>query len=170
MPREGNIIYENGDYHVTLETTGKSESYIVWKNAGTHSVKVATIGAGLTNAFERAKKTIQDKIDEAKMSEEDLFRSYGPGKYDTYATAHLHELSMDGSDEECGDVSSTGWYGLLRGPFQHPQLKKYAGAIIEENDQGFVNSQLFTSKRALDKKWKAICKDVESSEGGEFDD
>src|SRR5215831_7100505 len=95
----------------------------------------------------------------------DLFRSYGPGKYDTYATAHLHELSMDGADEECGDVSTTGWYGLLRGPFEHEQLKKYAGAIVEENDQGFVNSQLFTSKKALEKKWKSICKDVEASEG-----
>lgn len=91
---------------------------------------------------------------------EDLFRSYGPGKYDNYATAHLHELSMDGADDECGDANTTGWYGLLKGPFEHPQLKKYKGAIVEENSDGFVSSALFTSKAALDKKWKKIYAEV----------
>lgn len=102
------------------------------------------------------------------MSKEDLFRSYGPGKFDNYATALIYDLSLDGGgSEECGEADTTNWYGLMRGPFDHPQLKKFAGAILETNSQGFTYSEFFTSKKALEKKWKQICKEVAALEDGE---
>jgi len=35
----------------------------------------------------------------------DLFRSYGPGKFNNYADAYAYDLYMDGGgDDEIGDV------------------------------------------------------------------
>lgn len=102
--------------------------------------------------------------------EPDLFRSYGPGKFSTYADAYIYELSMDGgADEEVGEAQYDSWYGLMRGPFDHPQLKKFAGAILFENSQGFVEATFYESKKKLESEWKRVSSEVESEmeEAGE---
>lgn len=88
-------------------------------------------------------------------------------KYDSKETEALWEISMNGfQDAEIGDAETTGWYALLKGPFEDPILKGYAGGIIETGSQGFVNGQLFKSKAALDIKWNKISRAVEKDMEG----
>jgi hypothetical protein len=49
------ILYANQRGYITLETTGKSTSYVVWLHGATAAVRSHTIGTGLSDAFERAK-------------------------------------------------------------------------------------------------------------------
>jgi hypothetical protein len=97
----------------------------------------------------------------------DLFRSYGPGKFDNYATAELYEEGE--FDEECGEADTTNWYGLVKGPFHHPQLRQYAGAILEENSQGFVYSEFYDTEEKLMQTWSRIEYDVGDQLGSEAD-
>jgi hypothetical protein len=91
----------------------------------------------------------------------DLFRSYGPGKFNNYADAYAYDLYMDGGgDDEIGDVEYTGYYVLIEGPFEHPELKKFAGAILVENNQGFVAVEFIRGKKKLASDWKRISREV----------
>jgi len=104
-------------------------------------------------------------MDGQKEYKQDLWRSYGPGKYGTYADAYVDEWVGNGfADEDIGDVETTNAYSLVRGPFLHPSLKGYEGAILEYTSQGFVNSEFFKTKTALDKKWAKVEKYVEEAE------
>lgn len=74
------------------------------------------------------------------------------------------------NDEECGEVDTTNWYGLMRGPFLHPQLAKFAGAILENDSHGFVGGVFYDTQKDLEKAWKRICDVVSEAEGeGEVD-
>jgi len=95
----------------------------------------------------------------------DLSKDYGPGKFDTYLGAYLWELSLDGGcDEETGDASTVGWYGLFRGNFEHPQLFDVAGAILYTNNDGFVDARTFQDKASLEKAWMRVLKETETDE------
>lgn len=96
----------------------------------------------------------------------DIFANIGPGKFDSAATKMMYELSLDGADDECGESGTTGWYGLVKGPFNHPQLRQYAGAILEEDSQGFVVSEFYISETGLMETWDKIVDEVSSAEGG----
>jgi hypothetical protein len=96
--------------------------------------------------------------------QEDLFRPYGPGKFDDYAGAYVYELSLDGADEEVGDAGNDTYYALVNGPFEHRQLTKYKGAILHESDQGFVTMELYASKKKLDSTWKKVVEEVDALE------
>lgn len=101
----------------------------------------------------------------------DLWDSYGPGKYDDWATAYLDEFVGNGmADEDIGDAQTTNAYSLVKAPFLHPSLAKKAGAILEYDSQGFVRSEFFTSTKALNKKWKEIEEFIEESLSGNEDD
>jgi hypothetical protein len=91
----------------------------------------------------------------------DLFRSYGPGKFNTYADAYIYDLSMDGADEEVGEAEHDNYHALIRGPFEHSQLREFAGAVIFVNSQGFVDVTFVEAKRELERDWKRIEKEVE---------
>ena len=86
----------------------------------------------------------------------DLSKSYGPGKFDTYKDAYLWALTLIGTDEETGDTDTTGWYGLLRGSFEHPDLVGVVGAIVTCDGNGFVRSTIYTTTEKLEADW-AIC-------------
>lgn len=90
-------------------------------------------------------------------------------KFDSPETEALYEVTLNGfQDDECGDVESTNWYGLVRGPFKEKLLKGHAGGIVEVDNLGFVYGRLFKTKKELDKKWKEISKGVASAfEGSE---
>lgn len=113
-------------------------------------------------------------------------RLYGrPGKYqgELHITQYMHDLTMDGADEEVGDVSESGvWYGLLRGKLDedvaraaHEKgerltsgekkfLKKQVGAIVSENVIGFVHVDYYTNKMKLERHWRGIEKEMEAWE------
>lgn len=109
-----------------------------------------------------------------------MLRKYPhPGKYEgeTMLTPYLHELSMAGCDDETGDVSEGGWYGLLRGPFrsegpfadvtptadltadERAYLSQLAGVILCEDENGFVSAILFDEYEAdkMAEEWDMIC-------------
>lgn len=100
-------------------------------------------------------------------------RGYGPGKYNTMLDGIVHGFLMEGwGDETTGDIESTGVYDKLRlGPEavkaalkEDPDLtgdeknllRTSYGAIVVENDQGFVGVSYYPSKKALDKAWAEI--------------
>lgn len=106
----------------------------------------------------------------------------GPGKFETSGTLGqlLYAVSLDGADEEAGDVSEYGrWYGLLKGPFTLRELKRdypaeyrqldrddiaalrgSVGAIVSENEQGFVDIVMYEAHGRLKKDWKAVERDT----------
>lgn len=54
------IIYQNSHGHVTIEQTGKSQSYVVWLNDGTSAIRKATFGTNVTDALNRAKGKLEE--------------------------------------------------------------------------------------------------------------
>jgi len=93
----------------------------------------------------------------------DLTRGYGPGKFGDYADSYLYQLSLDQGSGDALEKGDGTYVVLMRGPFEHPQLKKYKGAILYENDQGFVTADWFTSKKKLDSEWKRIGQEIEKA-------
>lgn len=106
----------------------------------------------------------------------------GPGKFEGEgaATEVLHHLSLDGGDEEYGDVSEDGAHWTkMKGPFLLEALEDddcvkileeraveddlfdlaaATGAILEENDHGFVTAEFFYDEkgREIDAEWDDI--------------
>lgn len=110
---------------------------------------------------------------------EDTIRSYGPGKFDTILDSYVYQLSLAGCDDEAGDVAGPGWYGLLRGfevdgafsdvsasaelnEAEKDVLRSSAGAIVAEDDLGFVSVEYFETREKLDAAWQAIEQEVSS--------
>lgn len=57
----------------------------------------------------------------------------------------LWVLSLDGCDEECGNVADDGWYGLL----VNTKIDGAEHVILFENGQGFVEYTVYdTAERA----------------------
>lgn len=52
-------IYQNSRGHITIEQTGKSQSYVVWLNSVCSAMRKATIGVNVLNAFDRAKGILE---------------------------------------------------------------------------------------------------------------
>ena len=114
-----------------------------------------------------------------------MIRSYGPGKFSTIVDGFVHALSLDGCDDECGDVETTNHYCTVRlgregtravmeearrrgGPLTLEEavfLRRQYGAILEENNQGFVTVSYFRTERALERKWAEIEAEVTAVEG-----
>ena len=116
-------------------------------------------------------------------------RSYGPGKYDTVMDSYVYELTMDGADEELGSVDELNHFALVKlgrdglkdiarvakeqgGHLtleEARRVRRSYGAIVETNDQGFVNIGYYSSKAKLDKEWKKIEKAYEEYDAGRDD-
>jgi hypothetical protein len=116
----------------------------------------------------------------ARKRKKNQVRPYGPGKFDTMLDAAVYQLSLDGADEEAGDVSEVGfWSGLMyNGEIMSQELEisketnttreeraylakeGQAGVILTENDQGFVNVSYFKNKKDLKDAWEAIVEDL----------
>lgn len=101
------------------------------------------------------------------------------GKFDNDLDAYIFGISLDGCDEECGDsVGGSGWYGLLAGSLadadrmdlallsteEQAELVRFAGAIIGEDNQGFVNVECFETETELRETWEQVLADAEESE------
>lgn len=83
-----------------------------------------------------------------------------PGKFEASGDIgeRLHELSMDGVDEELGDVGDFGWYGLLLDVEGVPDVRH---AIVTEDNDGFFDYESFDTKADALKEWKRIEKEYE---------
>lgn len=112
--------------------------------------------------------SLEAELSQRPKYQGDLFRSYGPGKFNNYAEAYIFDLSMDGIGadeiEEAGNV-----YILMNGPFEHPQLAKYAGAIMMNDDWGFVVADFFNTKRELKAEWDRITNEISAESESEED-
>ena len=114
-----------------------------------------------------------------------MIRRYGPGKFSTIIDGYVHSRSLDGSDQECGDVETTNHYCTVRlgrggtrdimaeaereGEHLTPEeatfLRRQYGAIVETNSQGFVAVEYFRTRSALEKKWRQLEAAVTADEG-----
>lgn len=100
---------------------------------------------------------------------------YGPGKYNLNIDAYVHAITMDGCCEETGDVSENGvWYAKVEGPLTEGRnatqaqtehgltvedwdyLTSQAGAIVSENEQGFVTVEYFATGAELSTAWAKV--------------
>ncbi|MGI0150057.1 MAG: hypothetical protein ACREDF_11080 [Thermoplasmata archaeon] len=110
-------------------------------------------------------------------------RRYGPGKFDTILDSYVFSLSLDGADT-VGDVSEIGIVysrielgadavkGIEReierekdDPLtdeEHELVSGSFGAILTENDQGFVSVDYFETEKEYESDWKEIEEEVDS--------
>lgn len=115
-------------------------------------------------------------------------RRYGPGKFNTILDSYVYELSLDGGSDDCGDVGEIGiiYSRLELGSEALDAIKAEAvedgdtltseeetlikdsfGAILTENDQGFVSVDYIKTKKEYDKDWKEIEEEVEDMYEGD---
>lgn len=101
---------------------------------------------------------------------ENGIRRYGPGKFNTILDSYVHQMLLDGCDEEVGSVDETGrWYGLMRGPFEYSAmdlitlnkqessfLLDSTGVIVSEDSQGFVDVDYFDPTEDIESVWDDI--------------
>ena len=87
------------------------------------------------------------------------------GKYEGNAdqdlAEYLHKLSLDGCDEELGDVESFGWYGILLQIAGIGKLKSY---IIHEDSQGFFDYTTYDTKALALEAWENLESEYEDFE------
>lgn len=110
-------------------------------------------------------------------------RRYGPGKFDLDIDGYVHGLALEGWGDGLGDVADFGHYhclnlgrNALREIERKAKLQKdtlttaennlirgSAGAILSENDQGFVSVEYFKTKKSLDRAWDNVEREYEKS-------
>jgi len=100
-------------------------------------------------------------------------RRYGPGKFNTIIDSYVYDLTMEGMGEgTIGDVSEVGFAaeGIPLGPEALPEIERVAkedgdeltpeecdlikeshGAIVTENDQGFVAVDFYDDQEEYEK-------------------
>lgn len=95
---------------------------------------------------------------------QNLDRAYGAGKFATYKTAYLYELSLEGADEECGSVDCGSHFALLRAPFEHAHLQDLAGVILETDSDGLVYGHYARTVEGLEDNWAVSQAQAEKAE------
>lgn len=95
-------------------------------------------------------------------------RPYGPGKFDTMLDAAVYAASLDGGPEDECACEGLAWYGLVRTPLLSDEslaelteserafLSDVVGAILMEQDNGFVSVDYYTDTAELDAEWTRI--------------
>lgn len=95
-------------------------------------------------------------------------RSYGPGKFDTYADKYVWEVSLDGADDELNDENGA-WHGFLRHGHtmftdDDPDLETLTDeereliqeseiVIVSESPDGFVSVRYFDNTQEGEEAW-----------------
>ena len=79
---------------------------------------------------------------------------YSTPKFDGAVSEKLYEMSCEGmQDGEIGSVDDMGWHGIFvfngDGGYIRKDFKGLVGAILREDSQGFVTSEVFTTMDAL---------------------
>lgn len=111
-------------------------------------------------------------------------RRYGPGKFDTIVDSYVHGLTVGGWGEGLGDVERFGYYHVVnlgkkalaeiaqeaksegeKLTLEEARLiRKSAGAILGEDNQGFVSVEYYATKKALGKAWAKVERQYEKFE------
>jgi hypothetical protein len=110
-----------------------------------------------------------------------MIRSYGPGKFDTIVDSYVYEISLDGTDEELGESGGFGYYCTVKlgedavrlieenykgdnvlTDEERGLIHNSAGAILEENSQGFVSIKYCDTYTELNALWQDIEKDYDT--------
>lgn len=100
-----------------------------------------------------------------------MARKRYPGKFegcdDDRLAEVLYNISQNGCDADCGDVQTTGWYGLI--------LHRDHGYIVEEDSNGFFTYTYYPmrgmAQSEFDNISSAIAEEyeaVDESNGGSF--
>lgn len=120
-------------------------------------------------------------------------RRYGPGKFNTILDAVVYGMCGEGmGDESCGDVSEVGfaaekiYFGddsvkeaeriandFRKGPLtdeEREMLEDSVGAIMVENEQGFVTVDYYDDEKEFDKDWDEVEEDASPEDGEEDED
>lgn len=126
-----------------------------------------------------------EELEEEEETEEGELRPYPhPGKFEGGLVIDEAVYGIGCWDEEAGDVQENGrWYGLLRDgieeaqddapeltEFEREYLRGVAGAIVSENDQGFVSVDYFDTAEALEATWDRIEADLSPEDETDDDD
>lgn len=119
--------------------------------------------------------------------------SHNPGKFSSPLDEYVYRLSLDGGNEELGDVEGFGYYARLdsitfedvvraatdSGEDEHSARKAWErefkgtqlrfkdfipAAILHEDSQGFVGVTYFASDRDADKAWNKLVEEYEEWE------
>lgn len=120
-------------------------------------------------------------------------RGYGPGKFNTIIDSLVYEMTTAGmGDESCGDVSEVGFYaekvtlgdkdalkavedfakegGEELTPEEKSLIEESVGAIVVENEQGFVSVDYYDDEKELEKDWAEIEDDASADEDEDDED
>jgi hypothetical protein len=120
-------------------------------------------------------------------------RRYGPGKFNTILDSYIYAMIGEGMGaESCGDVSEVGFAAELIELGDADALKEVeriakeegdeltqeekdmilesAGAIMVENEQGFVSVDYYDTEKEMKKDWAEIEEDASSDEDDEDED
>ena len=100
-----------------------------------------------------------------------MARKRYPGKFEGCADDRLgevlYQLSLDGCDADCGDVETTGWYGLI--------IHREHGYIVSEDPQGFFDYAEYDTKEEAQAEYDRIEAEIadeyeamDDSNGGQF--
>lgn len=108
-------------------------------------------------------------------------RRSGPGKFNTILDSVIYQMIGEGmGDESCGDVSEVGFaaekISLGRDAIKEAErisaeddgltdeevdmIKDSVGAIMVENDQGFVTVDYYENEKEFEKDWEEIQDDA----------
>jgi hypothetical protein len=118
-------------------------------------------------------------------------RRYGPGKFNTILDSVIYGMIGDGmGDESCGDVSEVGFAAekISLGKDAVKEAERIAaeddgltdeevemiedsvGAIMVENDQGFVTVDYYDDEKEFEKDWEEIQDDASPEDEDEEDE
>jgi hypothetical protein len=98
--------------------------------------------------------------------------STGPGKFEGDGNGGnvarvLHEMSMEGVDEECGDVSvGDGWHGLIL----RTGISGVEHVIVTEDNSGFFTYVAFEEEEKAQEAWGTLAEEVNGEEEEEEED
>lgn len=82
------------------------------------------------------------------------FDSIGPGKFSNRADRRVYLMSLDGTGDTIGDCSEIGWcVTVVEG---HILGLAQAGALVEEDEQGFVGVSYFDTEKDFQRAVRAV--------------
>ena len=110
------------------------------------------------------------------MADRIVYEKLGPGKFSDTVAEALYEMTMEGADEEVGDVQDFGWYGFLDfrdEPIEveeDGEVTKYYGAIVNEDNSGFFSHKLYTHIDMAILEWSDVMEEAAEFYGEDEED
>lgn len=87
---------------------------------------------------------------------------------DEVARALYNRSIEEGLEDQAGCVDEGGWAGLVKAPLVEGDGR--VGAIIQQDEDGFVSAELFDDEDELTKAWEEVVDDLEDGDDDDDDD